>query len=134
MSRACIAGGDPARGVEHGELDVFEGGRAGEEVETLEDEAEFLVTQVGALVAVEAGDIDAIEQVAAGSGAVEAAQRVHEGGLAGAGRAHDGDEFAGVHFEADAADGVDLEFAVAVGFADVLELDYGLRLHRRAEG
>jgi len=46
--------------VEHGELDVFECGGAGEEVEALEDEAELLVADIGEGVAVELGDIDTV--------------------------------------------------------------------------
>ena len=117
--------------VEEGEFDVFEGGGAGEEVEALEDESDFLVADVGEFVAVELGDVCAVEEVVAGGGAVEAADHVHEGGFAGAAGAHEGDEFAGLDVECDAADGVHIYLAGVVGLVDVGECDdrfHGQRL------
>lgn len=57
--------GELARVVEHGQLDVLEGGGSGEEVGAREDESELLAADVGTLVA------------------VEAAELVHQRGLAG---------------------------------------------------
>ena len=120
-----VAVGDAAAAVEHGQLDVFQRGGAGEEVEALEDEPELLVAQVGKLVAVETGDVHAVEQVAARGGPVEAAERVHERGLAGAAGAHDGHKLALVQLQGDAADGVHLHLARIVDAVDVLKLDDG---------
>ena len=122
---AHLAGGEFTAAVKHGELDVFEGGGAGEEVEPLKDEAEFFVAEVGEGVAVEFEDVDAIEKIAAARRPVEAAERVHEGGFAGAAGAHDCHEFAAIDFERDAADGVDLDLAGIVDAVDVLKVDDG---------
>ena len=53
------------------------------------------------------GDVLAVEEVAAGGGAVQAAEQVHEGGLAGAGRAHHRHELPGLDAERDSAQRVD---------------------------
>ena len=119
--------------VEHGEFDVFEGGGAREEVKTLEDEAQLLVAEIGQFVAVESVDVDAVEQVGAFGLPVEAAEHVHEGRLAGATRAHEGDEFTALDVETDAADGMDGHFPGLVDFVDVLDLDDG-RHGREAMG
>ena len=51
--------------VEQRQLDIFERGGAREQVETLENETEFAVANVGQLIAVEPGDVDAVEQITA---------------------------------------------------------------------
>src|SRR5213078_434352 len=78
---AAIARGH-ARVLE-GQLDVLERARPRQEVELLEDEADLRVPDPGERVRRQAGDILTAEHVAAGGGRVEAAQEVHEGGLAG---------------------------------------------------
>ena len=106
--------------VDEGELDVVERGGAGEEVEGLEDEADFLVTDAGEFVVVELGDVMAVEPIAAVGRGIEAADEVHQRGLAGAGRAHDGDVLVVADADVDAAEGVDLLVAHLVGFPDVV--------------
>src|SRR5262249_37428998 len=106
---ALAFGAGAVGGVEQGRLDVFQGGGGGEQVEVLEEEADAPVAQPGKLVGAEAGNLLAGEVVAAGGGAVEAAEAVHEGGLAGAGRADEGDELALVDVEGDALEGDDLD-------------------------
>ncbi len=54
--------------VDEGELDVVQGGGAGEQVEGLKDEADLLVADAGELVVVERGDVVAVEPVAAAGG------------------------------------------------------------------
>ncbi|MNN43437.1 hypothetical protein D3C81_1576730 [compost metagenome] len=100
----------------------------------LEHETEGLAAQPGQFVAVQLGNVLAGEAVAAGTWAIEAAEDIHQGRLAGAGGADDGDEFAGMHAQADAAQdfypgGVD----TAVRFTDVTELDQG-RGHSTSAG
>jgi len=83
---------------------TFSRGRgAGQEIEALENEAEFFVPQVGQLVAVERGDIDVVEQVEPARGPVEAAQRIHQRGFAGAAGAHQRHHLPLVELERDAA-------------------------------
>jgi hypothetical protein len=92
--------------VDERQLDVVQRGGAGQQVEGLEDEADFLVADAGELVVVELGDVVAVEPVLALGGRVEAADQVHQGGLAGAGGAHDGDVLVVLDAERDAAQGV----------------------------
>ncbi len=94
--------------VDEGQLDVVEGGGAGQKVEGLEDEADFLVADAGELVVVELADQLAVEPVAALGGGIEAADEVHEGGFAGAGGTHDGHVFVMADGHGDAAQGLDL--------------------------
>src|SRR5271168_2981321 len=64
-SRGCAV-------VDERQLYVVKRGGAGEEVEGLEDEADFLVANAGELVVVEFGDVMAIEPVAALGRGIEA--------------------------------------------------------------
>src|SRR6184192_1944186 len=67
--------------VEHRQLDVLHRAGAGEQVETLEDEADFPAPDPRQLIAREPAHVLAVEQVAARAGPVEAADQVHEGAL-----------------------------------------------------
>jgi len=59
-ARALLLCGQAALSVHHGQLNVFERGRAREQVETLENEADFLVPQIRKLIAVESGNVHTI--------------------------------------------------------------------------
>ena len=109
--------------VDERELDVLQRGGAREQVEGLEDEADLLVADRRQLVVVHRLDRDAVEEVAAGGRAVEAADDVHQRRLAGAGRAHDRDVLAGLDDEVDAAQGVDLLRAELVDAGQLAHLD-----------
>ena len=108
-----------------GDLDVAHGGERGQQVEALEDEADLGAAHFGAFGIGEFGEVDAVDEDGAGGGAGEAAEDVEERGFAGAGGADDGDELAGGDGEVDVAEGGDLEFAGAVGLAEVLGEDDG---------
>ena len=82
-------------------------------MEELEDEADLLAPHARQFVVGQAGHVAAVEVVAAAVGAVEQADDVEQRGLAGAGRPHDGEVFAGRDVEADAAQG--MHFLVADG-------------------
>ena len=88
-SGALAALGGADRRVHHRQFDVFDGRRARQEVVLLKDEAEFVPAQVGEVVCIERGDVNAVEQVGARGRAVEAPDDVHERGLARARRSHD---------------------------------------------
>ncbi len=89
-----MAGGRLFAAIEQRQFDILQRRGARQQVEALKDEAQVVAAQQGALVAVEAFDMDAAKQVVAGSRRVEAAEDVHRGGFAGTARPHDGDEFA----------------------------------------
>ena len=118
-----LGGGDP--GVEQRQLDVLQRRGARQQVEVLEDEADRLVAEVRQLVVGEAGDVLPLQQVAAGGGAVEAAEQVHQRRLARARGPHDGDELALRDLERDAAERRQLDVAHPVDLGDVLQLDQG---------
>ena len=112
--------------VEHeGEGDVFPGGEGGDEVEGLEDEADLAAAEEGEVVVGEAGDVLAFDDHVATVGAGEAGHEVEEGGLAGSGGAHDGEEPAALDFEGDAGEGGDGAVALLEGLGDVLDDERG---------
>src|SRR6185295_2520910 len=109
--------------VDEGKGDVLDRGGAVEEFEGLEDEADLLVADLGEVSGIHLVGRLAGELVGPGGGAVEAAEDVHEGGLAGAGGAHDGDELVALDGEIDAAKGVDLLRPDAVDLLETLDAD-----------
>jgi len=109
--------------IEHRQLDIFECGRAREEIETLKNETELFVAKVGEFVAVELRNIDSVEQVNAAGRPVETAKRIHEGRFSRAARAHDRHEFTAMKFDGHSTHGVNLHFAGVVDFMDVFKLN-----------
>src|SRR6185436_15679409 len=90
-----------------------------QEVVGLEDEADAVAAQLRELALAQALERDAVDGGAAGGRLVEPGHNVHEGRLAGARRAHDGDVVALVEGEGDAPQSVDGGVAAAVTPADV---------------
>ena len=76
------------------QLHIRERAVPGEQVEGLEDEAHLVIPDAGQLIVAQRGDEDAVQIVLARGWAIEAAQDVHQGRLAGSGGAHDGDHLA----------------------------------------
>jgi hypothetical protein len=74
-------------------------------------------------VLVEAGDVPAGEEVAPAAGAVEAAEDVHEGRLARAGGAHDGDELTRADVQVDLLQGGEGAGRRVVVLAERLDAD-----------
>src|SRR5262249_54578972 len=83
----------------------------------------LLVADQGALVGGQAGDLLAVQPVAAGGGAVQAAQDVHQRGLARARGAHEGDHLAAVDAQGDALEHRHVDLPQVVRLADVVQLD-----------
>ena len=104
--------------------------RAGarQQVEALEHEAQHLAAQAREGRLAQARDVRALEAVAAAGGPVQAAEDGHEGRLPRARRAHDREELAAPHHQADAAQRVDVHVADAVAARDLAQLDAG-RVH-----
>jgi hypothetical protein len=100
-----FVGGDA--GVDEGEFHITEGGGTRKEVERLEDKADFVVANPRELVVVHVAHVGSIEFIGAGGGGVEASDDIHEGGLAGTGRSHDGDVFTRLDVRGDFAKGMD---------------------------
>ena len=110
-------------GIDQRQLDVAQGGGPRQQVEGLEDEADLPVADLGELVVVHLADVDAVELVLARGGRVQAADQVHQGGLARAGRAHDGHVLAALDVQRDVPQGVDRLGAHLVAPRNVLESD-----------
>ena len=78
--------------------DVFFGGQRRHQIERLEDEANLLAAQVRQLLLVHGGDLESLHDHLAGRRGVEPGHAMHERGLAGTGRAHDGGHFTALEF------------------------------------
>ena len=63
--------------VEHRKLDVLQRRRARQEIESLEHEADFLIADVGELIAIQLRNVHAVQVIAAARWMVEAAEDVH---------------------------------------------------------
>ncbi len=98
--------GGPA-GQQRGEFDVVGDGEVGDQVEELEDDADVVPAQLRPAGLAVGVDLAAVDPEGAAVGAVEAAEEVQEGGLAGSGGAGDRDELAACDRQVDAAYGVD---------------------------
>src|SRR5688500_12087060 len=90
-----------------------------EQVEALEDEAQLAVPDLRPLRFRQPPDLFAVQQVLAAAGGIEAAEDIHEGGLARTGRPHHGDVVAGIDPQADAPKRVDRLAGHAVLLAKV---------------
>ena len=92
-------------GIHEREFHIGEGGRAVQQVELLEDEADGLVAQVRQLVTAELREGTALDQQFAAGRHVECADQVHQRRLARARRAHDRGHLALDEIDIDAAQG-----------------------------
>ena len=108
------------------EHDVFERGEIRNEMELLEDEADFFRAVADEFGFVEIGDFCTVYHDAAGSERIETAENIDERGFAGAGRAHESDPLTGLNIEADAVQG-----AKGAVFLDEIFKDYLRRELRR---
>ncbi len=93
-------GRGPATQVER-EGDVFQAGESGEEVEELEDEADFVAADAGELVVGDAAQEGAIDADIAIGGAIEPTDEIEESGFAGAGGTDEGNHFAFIDLQVD---------------------------------
>ena len=117
--------------VDEGQLHILLHGEGLDEVILLEDEADLLVADAGELAVGEVLDVRAVQKVGAPGGDVQAAQDVHEGGLAAAGLAHHGHELPVVDGQRDAVQRADLALqALAVDLVDIPQFNEML-CHRR---
>jgi hypothetical protein len=90
-------------GINQGQFDIAQRIGARQQIESLKNKTDFAVADFGQLIVVHLADLAAVEFVSAGGRRVQAAEQVHQGGFAGAGRPHDGDVFAALDFQRDAA-------------------------------
>ena len=108
--------------------DIFESGEVRNQVELLEDETNFFRPHAIQILGGNPGDVFAIEPYFARRGTIEAADQVHQRGLAGTGRAHHGQPLAGRNCQRNIIQRAD-DTAVLFGLgrieaADMVELDH----------
>ena len=118
-----VAAGRPPQGVVQRHQDVVQGRRSRQQVEALEDEAQFRRPHQGPLVGREAAHLLAVEPELARTWPVEAAQDVHERRLAGARGPHQGHHFAAGNGQGNALEHGHVHFAKVVGLGDVFQAD-----------
>src|SRR5450432_398275 len=105
------------------ELDVLDGRRARQEIEALEHEPDLLAAQLRPLVPRERAGVHAIQHVTTGGGPIQAADHVHEGRFARAGRPHHRHQLTLVDAQAHPAQRVHDHVAEIVGPGQVRNLD-----------
>ncbi len=111
-----------------GENDIVVGVERGQEIEALEDKANFVAAQHGAGGVGHGGEIVAVEKDFPARGLRQAANHVEHCGFSATGRAHDGNKFAGKNLDVDAAQGGHVHLARAINFPQVFGLKYRLQL------
>lgn len=77
-----------------GYLNVLSRGKRGDQLETLEDEADLFASELGALVLTHCSEVVAVEDHLAASWCIESGEKPEQGRLAAAGRSDDCDEAA----------------------------------------
>jgi hypothetical protein len=103
-----------AAGDGQGQLEVLGRGEGREQVEGLEHEADLVPAEQGELLLGQLAELDVADEDLPGGDPVQPGQAVHQGRLAGAGRAHDGGEPAARELDRDVVKGPDLGLALPV--------------------
>ena len=112
--------------IDERQFDIVKRIAAWKKIEGLEDEADFFITDFGEIVVVEPGNVDTIKEVIAACWRVEAADDIHQGRFARAGRPHDRDVFVLLHADHNAAQSIDELLPHLVNLLDVLQKDDGV--------
>ena len=109
------------------DFEIFVDGEIVDEVVGLENETDVVFVEFVALLVVHFVDGLIVKKIFAGPGSIEHADDGEQSGLPCPGWTHEGDEFAGVDVQGDAAEHIKFVDAGVEGFFDVAELDE--RLH-----
>ena len=115
--------------IEQWQSDILDRTGAGQQIETLKHEAEAFTANAGQLRLGQPGHVDTLEEILSAAGSIEAAQNRHQSRFAGSGRAHDGNELAGLDRDTYAVECADVHVAGAVCPRDILDPDDRLRHH-----
>ena len=102
---------------------IFDCRERGEEIEELEDEADFVTANLGEGVVGIAGELGSVYGDGSGGGLVKSSDEVEERGFAGAGGSDEGDHFTLGDCEVDLVEGGDGALALKE-LADALEFDH----------
>ena len=120
---ALLAFGLVNFGVEGGELGVFQGRSAREQIKALKNKPNFLVADECKSFLIVLRNVGSFEEIPPRTGTIETAEHVHEGGLTASARAHDGHKFAPINGKAYATKRVYASFAEVVVFVDVFDAE-----------
>src|SRR5207248_9430547 len=108
-------------GIQKRELDVLDRRRPGEQIESLEDEANLLVADRRQLVVREPRHVAAVQEIRAGRRPIEAAEDMHQRRFARPGGTDDRDELAALDVDRETAERMDLDVADVVDLGERLD-------------
>ncbi len=100
-------------------FDVLLRGECRDEVECLVDHANLLIAHSCQLPFAHTRNVDAVDEYLAGGGGIQPCDDTQQGGLAGPGWTHDGDELTVADGEADALEDLDTFAAQGQAFGDI---------------
>ena len=112
-------------GIERGQFRVFQCRGARQQIESLKNKSDFLIADKCQRPLVVLQNVNAFQQIAPGTGPVQAPENIHERGFPAAARAHHGHKLAALHFDAHAAQRVHARFAQFVIFVNILNANDG---------
>ena len=101
--------------------DVAIGGEGGEQIKSLEDEADFLLAQFRSLPFAHLPEVHSIEEDPAGGGRRQAADHIEERGFAAARRSYQAHEFSVLHAKVDPPQGRDLHLPDAENLMEIFD-------------
>jgi hypothetical protein len=107
-----------------GDGDVAAGIERRKKIETLENEADLVPAEFGALGIAHQGKVVAVNEHFSARGARQAAEDVEQGRFAAARRAHYGHRFTGQHLEIHPTQSGHFEFARVMNFPEILGDEY----------
>ena len=113
----------PPRGIEQGQRDILDRTGAGEKVEALKDKTQPFAADAREFRLRQPRDIDALQIILSAGRPIQAAEQRHQRGLPRSGRSHDGDEFAGLDGQIDAAQRMHVDVADVIGPRHVHDSD-----------
>ena len=113
----ALLSGNP--GVDQRKLNVLKGCQPRQQLEGLENKANFMAAQLGQLMLVHPADVLALQPVFAAGGRVQTADHVHQRGFSASGRAENGQKFAPLHLQMDALQDAEFFPRHVVFFDDV---------------
>ena len=109
--------------VDERQFHVVQRTGARQQIKGLEYEADFLVADTGQFIVCHVADQTPVNVILTLRRRVEAADQIHQGRLAGAGRAHDSHILAAVDFDTDARNRIDGLVAHDVGLPEIVGVD-----------
>src|ERR1019366_1030396 len=120
---ALGAAGCARRRIEQGQRDVLDRAGSGEKVETLKDKAQPFAADARQFRLRQPRDVDPFEIILSAGRPIEASEQRHQRGLPRAGRSHDGNKFAGLDHQVDAAQRMHIDVADVIGPRHVRDSD-----------